>query len=62
MIVASFDVAVVPARLSDDGRRDISRPTWLRVVTSAETLTDAHLAAAQLAGCHGMVTEVLYRE
>jgi hypothetical protein len=62
VIVASFDVAVVPARLGDDGRRDISRPTWRRVVTVGETLTDAHLAAAQLAGTRGMVVDVLYRE
>lgn len=62
-----FDVAVVPARLAVDGHRDISRPTWIRVVLAAEfvwkaPLVRAHLTAAQLVGVHGMVTDVLYRE
>lgn len=62
-----FDVAVVPARLSVDGHRDISRPMWVHVVLPAEfvwraPLVRAHLTAAQFVGVHGMVTEVLYRE
>lgn len=57
-------MAVVPARPADSGHRDISRPMWVRVVIADDGagLTAAHLAAAQLVGCHGMVTEVLYRE
>lgn len=60
--VWEFDVAVVPAALKDDGRRDISRPTWVRAVISADALVEAHLIAAQMVGVHGMVTEVLYRD
>lgn len=61
-VTASFDVAVVPARLAEDGSRDISAPTWVRVIATGRSLVDAHLCAAQLVGCHGMVTEVLLRE
>lgn len=60
--VWTFDVAVVPAALKDDGHRDISRPTWVGVVVSADDLVEAHLTAGQMVGVHGMVIEVLYRE
>lgn len=67
MAVFAFDVAVVPATLKSDGARDISRPSWVRVVVDVELvwrrpLGRAHLTAAQMVGCHGMVIEVLYRE
>lgn len=66
MIVA-FDVAKVPARLSEHGQRDTSRPVWTRVVTDIEVvwrnpITRAALLAAQFAGATGMVTDVLLRE
>jgi hypothetical protein len=57
----SFDVAVTSARLGSDGRRAL-RPRWVRAVVVADRLVEAHLIAAQLVGCHGMVTEVLLRE
>jgi hypothetical protein len=60
--VFSFDVAVVPAHLPSNGRRDISHPTWVRAVVAAEGVVSAHLLAAQLAGTGGMVIEVLLRE
>lgn len=67
MAVFEFDVAVVPAALTDGGHRDISRPTWVHVVLPAEfvwraPLVRAHLTAAQMVGVHGMVIDVLYRE
>lgn len=61
-MLISFDVATVPARLSDDGRRDISRPVWSRVVVEAPTVTRGALVAAQVAGCRGMVVDLLLRE
>jgi hypothetical protein len=60
--VYSFDVAFVPARLSVNGRRDLSRPTWVRAVVAADGVVSAHLTAAQLVGVHGCVIEVLLRE
>jgi hypothetical protein len=65
--VWAFDVARIPAHLPAGGRRDTSRPQWVRIVLPVETvwrnpLTRAHLAAAQMAGARGMVVEVLYRE
>lgn len=62
MAVFEFDVAVVPATLTVGGHRDISRPRWVRAVVAADRLVEAHLIAAQMVGCHGMVIEVLYRE
>lgn len=58
----SFDVATVPAGLSVDGSRDLSGARWSRVVVLADRLVEAHLLAAQFAGVHGMVIDVLYRE
>jgi hypothetical protein len=57
----SFDIAVTTARLGSDGRRAL-RPRWVRAVVVADRLVEAHLIAAQLVGCHGMVIEVLLRE
>lgn len=61
-VVWSFDVAVVPAGLTGDGRRKLDHQQWVRAVVAADRLIDAHLLAAQMVGCHGMVTDVLYRE
>lgn len=57
----SFDVAVTSAGLSADGRRTLD-PRWVRAVVAAESLTEAHLLAAQMVGTRGMVVEVLLRE
>ncbi len=62
MATWSFDVAVVPAELNSDGRRSLERKRWRRVVVEAQHLPEAALTAAQLVGCSGMVTDVLYRD
>jgi hypothetical protein len=54
-----FDVGVTTHDLLKEG---VVVAKWIRVYVWSEDAMDAHLLACQIAGCHGYVTEIRYRE